>query len=347
MDSPVSTRMRKVTMTDVARMAGCSQATVSFVLNNVPDIKISADTKNKVLKAARVLKYGVTSLNARSGLNAAHSIGFIVDQLATSPESVNAIEGARQASWQDSTVILTAQTMGVAAMEEAVVKTMLHAGVSGLVYMSIFTRQVILPRALLLLPIPVVLLNCYTDAGEFPAIVPDEVEGGKRATQALLKRGRTRIATITGEPFMEASQQRLQGYRVALQTAGYRVDGDIIVEGNWSPTSGYDATKKLLAMRHPPDGIFCQNDKMASGCFEAMREAGLSIGADMSVIGYDDDELCRHLRPQLSTIVLPHREMGSWAIHMLNSEAGKFPTSMHRAHNCEKAECTLIMRNSI
>lgn len=312
---------RKPTMTDVARLAGCSQATVSLVLNNAVGVKISDETRQKVIQAARSLKYGEASPIARPAIDGPVTFGFVVDQMATSPETVNALEGARQSSWQEGIVILASQTMGIRSMEEAAIKSMTRAGVSGLVYMSIFTRRVTLPSALYDLEIPVVLLNCYADDNHFPSVVPNEVEGGRRATLELISRGRRRIACITGEPFMEASLDRLRGYRLALEVAGIQHHPELVMEGNWSPTAGYEATQKLLGLDVRPDAIFCQNDKMASGCFEAIREAGLAVGQDISVVGYDDDELCRHLRPQLSTVVLPHREMGAWAVNALR--AGK------------------------
>jgi LacI family transcriptional regulator len=334
---------RKATMTDVARLAGCSQATVSFVLNNAVGVKISDETRQKVIQAARTLKYGETSPIARPAIDGPASFGFVVDQMATSPETVNALEGARQATWEDGIVILASQTMGIRSMEEAAIRSMKQAGVSGLVYMSIFTRRVTLPAVLYELDIPVVLLNCYADDNHFPSVIPNEIEGGRRATSELIERGRKRIACITGEPFMEASLNRLRGYRRALDEAGIEHEPSLVLEGNWSPTSGYEATQKLLSGDVRPDAIFCQNDKMASGCYEAVREAGLVVGRDISIMGYDDDELCRHLRPQLSTIVLPHREMASWAVNALRAGKRGKPGG-YRPHH---ASVVLVERASI
>ncbi|TGS89760.1 LacI family transcriptional regulator, partial [Mesorhizobium sp. M2D.F.Ca.ET.178.01.1.1] len=109
-------------MTDIARVAGCSQATVSFVLNNSPGIRLSQQTRDRVIEAARSLGYSPPVFSALrpavtpfEGLDGV--IGFAVDQLATSPEAVVAIEGARQASWNAGNVLLVAQTMGDAVME--------------------------------------------------------------------------------------------------------------------------------------------------------------------------------------------------------------------------------------
>lgn len=333
---------KRVTMMDVAKAAGCSQATVSVVLNNVTDIKISPDLRARVLEVARSLGYGLAGPVRRAGLEGLQGscVGFIVDQLATTPEAVNAIEGARHASWENDVTILVAQTQGRAEHERKAVARLLQAGAQGIVYMSIFTRRVSLDPVFEDLPVPLVLLNCYTADNRFPAVVPDEVTGGRMATASLIRKGHTRIGTIVGESFMEAAQDRLAGYRAALAEAKLDYDDRLVAEGNWTPTSGFEATRKLLSLEEPPTAIFCQNDKMAMGCFNAINEAGLRIPADLSVVGYDDDELSRHLRPQLTTLELPHRPMGAWAIAQL---ARKTPAGRHRIH---KVGCTLIERAS-
>ncbi|WP_457578623.1 substrate-binding domain-containing protein [Ensifer adhaerens] len=117
-------------------------------------------------------------------------------------------------------------------------------------------------------------------------------------------------------------------------------DGRLVAEGNWTPTSGYEAMRKLLSLEQPPTAVFCQNDKMAMGCFDAIREFGLRVREDISVMGYDDDELSRHLRPQLTTLELPHCAMGTWAIGQL----AKKPSGHSRA--VHKVTCTLIERAS-
>lgn len=334
---------KRVTMMDVAKAAGCSQATVSVVLNNVTEIKISPDLRARVLGIARELGYGNASPVRRAGLDDLQGgcIGFIVDQLATTPEAVNAIEGARHASWENDVTILVAQTQGRAEHERKAVARLLQAGAQGIVYMSVFTRRVSLDPVFEDLPVPLVLLNCYTSDNRFPAVVPDEVNGGRIATASLIKKGHTRIGTIVGESFMEAAQDRLAGYREALAQAAIAYDDRLVAEGSWTPASGFEATRKLLSLPAPPTAIFCQNDKMAMGCFQAIGEAGLRVPDDISVVGFDDDELSRHLRPQLTTLELPHRPMGGWAIEQL----ARRPHSGH--HRIHKVGCALVLRGSI
>ncbi len=342
---------RRVTMTDIARITGCSQATVSFVLNKAPGVKISEETRARVIEAARSLNYAVTSLAhldtqlEQASVKAVQQsfTAFVIDQLATSPEAVVAIDGVRQASAAEGRIILVAQTMNDPEMEEKTIRTLVEKGASDLIYMTIFTRRVALPLWFENLDIPVILLNCYTSDHRYPSVIPAEIAGGQRATEHLIEHGHRRIATITGEPWMEAARDRRKGYCKALASAQMPLDPALIVEGNWSASSGYEATRKLLSLAERPTGIFCQNDRMAIGCYEALKEAGLVIPDDMSVVGYDDEEISRHLHPQLTTLVLPQRAMGIWAIERLSEPALKGT----QKYPVEKMEGQLIERQSV
>ena len=337
----------RVTMTDIAKAAGCSQAAVSFVLNNTPGMRLSQQTRDRVIEAARELGYAAPVFSTPPGLASASKldgvIGFTVDQLATSPEAVVAIEGARQASWNAGNVLLVAQTMSDPVMEPRAIKALTSSGISALIYMTIFTREVEMPEYFYDLNIPVILLNCYTADYTFPAVVPSEIAGGQTSTKHLIAHGHHRIATITGEPWMQAAQDRLTGYRRALATADIPFDPELVIEGDWSASAGYSATMKLLSLADRPTAIFCQNDRTAIGCYEALKEAGLRIPEDMSVVGYDDEEISRHLVPPLTTSILPHMAMGQWAIEHLDTP----PASRERRHHITKLECSLVKRASV
>ena len=228
-------------------------------------------------------------------------------------------------------------------MERRALDAVMHSETDLLVYATIMTRKVEVPRRLYAAKPPVVLLNCYCDDHAFPSVVPGEVAGGHRATDALIDAGHQRIAIITGELWMDAARDRLKGYRQALATADIPYDPALVREGNWQPSAGYDQTNALMELPRPPTAIFCSNDRMAVGCYEALKERRLAIPGDVSVIGYDDEEVARHLSPQLTTLVLPHREMGRWAVErgltLFANRREKYPVT--------KLECPLIERASI
>ncbi len=339
---------RRVTMTDIAREAGCSQATVSFVLNRTEGIRISPATRDRVIEAARNLGYAPTGLahqQPQHALGTDGMIGFAVDQLATSPEAVVAIEGARQAAWGAGNIVLVAQTMSDPVMEPRTIQALTAQGVDALIYMAIFTREIVAPQILYELAVPVILLNCYTADQAFPSVVPSEIAGGQKATRHLIEHGHRRIGTILGESWMDAAQDRLQGYRRALATADIPFDPELLVAGDWSASAGYHGTRQLLALEERPTAIFCQNDRTAIGCFEALKEAGLRIPQDISVVGYDDEEISRHLHPRLTTSVLPHRAMGQWAIEQL--EIMEPAQTGRKRYPIIKLECPLVSRESV
>jgi LacI family transcriptional regulator len=333
---------KRVTMTDVAQTAGCSQSTVSVVLNGTPGIKISKETRKRVADAVTALGYRHQKSLPRRGTGI-RQIAMIYDQIATSPEPIVSIDGAREEAWRTGHVLAAFQTYNDAEMEPRTIDIVLRNRVDAIIYATVMTRQITVPAALYNVGIPVVLLNCFSSDRHFPAVVPGEVAGGHMATNALIETGHRRIAHITGEMWMDAARDRLKGYREALATADIPYDADLVVEGNWLPSSGYEGTRALMSLPNPPTAIFCANDRMAVGCYEALKELGLRIPDDVSVIGYDDDEVARHLSPALSTLVLPHRSMGRWAVE----KALSFSDGRREKYHVVKFECPVIERDSI
>lgn len=329
-------------MTDVARLAECSQSTVSVVLNNTPAIHISPTTRERVFAAARQLKYEIARSATVPGERPLQ-VAVVFDRIATSPEAVVSIDGIREASWATGHVVTICETLDNPEMERRAFDAVMHDETDLVVYATIMTRKVDVPRRLHAAKPPVVLLNCYSDDRSFPSVVPGEIAGGHRATDALIEAGHQRIAIITGELWMDAARDRLKGYRQALATADIPYDPALVREGNWQPSAGYEQTNLLMDLPRPPTAIFCSNDRMAVGCYEALKERQLSIPGDVSVIGYDDEEVARHLSPQLTTLVLPHREMGRWSVErgftLSSNRREKYPVT--------KLECPLIERASI
>lgn len=337
-----SAARRRVTMTDVARLAECSQSTVSVVLNSSPGISISASTRDRVYAAAKELGYEVPRSQFSQSARPAQ-VAVIFDRIATSSEAVVAVDGIREGAWATGHVVMVCETLNDPEMENRVLDALLHNETDLVIYATIMTRKVAVPPRLYGIEPTVVLLNCYTENHAFPSVIPGEVAGGHRATDTLVGLGHRRIAIITGEMWMDASRDRLQGYRQALATADIPFDPTLVREGNWQTSAGYEHTHALLGLDRPPTAIFCSNDQMAIGCYEALKERGLAIPDDISVIGFDDEEFARHLSPQLTTLVLPHREMGLWAIE--NGLGGA--VSKRQRYPVTKLECPLIERQSI
>ncbi len=260
----------------------------------------------------------------------------MLDEIATSPFAAISIEGVQEEAWKNDIIVEVVMTGGDAQYEAEVLKKWGHDGVVGVIYSSILTREAKPPDALS--RHRAVMLNCYDDAGRYPSVVPAERRGGEEATKVLLAAGHRRIAFITGENWMEASDQRMEGYERALRAARIPVDPALIVEGNFLPSGGREATLKLMSGKSRPDAIFCANDLMAVGCYEALKELGEKIGETIAVMGYDDQEIAQHLSPSLTTVLLPHREMGQWCVKEL-LKSNVEPTIV-------RLECPVVIRES-
>lgn len=327
----------RVTMKDVALEAGVSQSTVSFVLNGLEDMRISAETRRRVLEAVNKLGYR-RRMAGRPPKNAGHDvIGLMFDELTTSSFAAISIEGVQEEAWKQDVLVEVVMTGGDRSYEAAVLRKWANDRVRGVIYGSILTHQVTPPDALAMHR--AVLLNCYDADRRFASVVPAERRGGEVATRALIEAGHRRIAFISGEPWMEASDQRMEGYERALRAAGIPVDPSLVVEGNFLASSGRTATLRLLKRGAKPDAIFCANDLMAIGCYEALKENGIKVGEDIAVMGYDDQEIAQHLHPPLSTVLLPHREMGQWAAEAILSDEELKPEQV-------RLECPLVPRAS-
>lgn len=335
-------RPRGPTMTEVAAAAGVSQTTVSLVLNNAAGARLLEETRQRVLEAAQALGYRLVRRGPLAqSIAGATAIGFVVNEMSTDPWTAIAMDGAREKAWEYGLTISAAVTRGDAELEAAVLDQMASQPLLGLIYGTIHTQRVAPPPALR--GLPTVLLNCYAADRSLPSIVPGEVSGGHTAAWRLIRAGHRRIGFIMGEAMMDASRDRLKGYRHALAAADLPFDPDLVRPGNWEPSAGYEQTFALMRLSHPPTAIFCANDLMAVGAIEALHELGRRIPQDVAVIGYDDRELAQFTHPPLTTVLLPHFEMGAQAASYLIDHAGRPALRPPQI----KVECPLIERRSV
>jgi LacI family transcriptional regulator len=304
-------------MIDVARMAGVSQSSVSLVLNKMMGARISDATRDRVMDVAREIGYQLPAGRRQERIGSERNvIAYLVDEISTSPHPVVTLDGARDTGWEAGCLVQTYVTRSNPELEAATIERVRRdPNVLGVIYSTIFTRMVSPPAGLE--NFPTVLLNCYTQDRRMHSIVPGEVAGAFVATQHLISHGHRRIGFINGEPWMDASADRLKGYRQALATADIAFDPLLVRHGDWLPLKGYELALELLRLRNPPSALFCANDLMAIGALEAASELGLNVPEDVSVMGYDDQELARYTHPPLSTLTLPNYEMGSRASELL------------------------------
>lgn len=334
-------RKRPATMADIAQVAGVSRTTVSFVLNERTDVMIPAATRDRVQKVAAGLGY---RRNAAARALATQSSGLLglVTEIVTSPFAADVIRGAQQRAWEQERFLLIAPSEDEHAMDALAIEKLLEQRVEGILLAAAWHRAISVPDAAK--DVPCVLVNCYDEKGEFPAVVPDEVTGGRRAAAALIDAGHERIGHITLTPGIPAQIGRLEGFRAELQESGLGLDDDLVRLGDATAESGYLAGRELLERTDRPTAIFCGNDRIAMGLYDAAKDLGLSIPGDLSVVGFDDQEiLAAYLRPKLTTVALPFAGMGAAGVSMLTSLTAGRPIQDARV----LIDCPLRTRSSV
>ena len=336
------------TMWDVARAAGVSQATVSLVLSGKQGSRVSEETAEQVLRAVSDLGYraNATARALRDGY--AEMVGLIGDKVASAPFAGQIVEGAQDRAWQDDQLLIVADTGGSADLERAAVGRMLSHQVKRFIYASMYNRPVTVPDELR--HFDVVVLNAIDPTGEFWSVSPDEIRGGREATEHLLAAGHRRIGFINIAPVdskLPAAAGRHEGYRAALRDAGVEYDRSLVRFGGGATPYGGAFGAELAALSDPPTAIFCANDRTAWGVCQALTERGLRIPEDMSIVGFDNqDLLAPYMRPALTTMNLPFREMGSVAVDLLLTD-GAARTTANRGHRVVQLHCELVERESV
>ncbi len=334
-------RSRAVTMKDVADHAGVSRTAVSLVLNDRHDITLAPETRLRVLEAAAELGYRPNA-GARALAQQRSDWYGLVTEIVTAPFAVDVIKGAQDRAMTDGKYLLIASTESDPTAETAAIERLLEQRVEGLIYAATWHRGVVVPE--IAREVPTVLVNCFDEAGYFPAIVPDERAGGHRATERLLGAGHRRIGFINLDHGIPAAIGRREGYLSALREAGIEPDDALEVTGHATADSGFTATEQLLDLPEPPTAIFCANDRMAMGAYDAIKERGLRIPHDVAVIGFDNQELiAAYLRPGLTTVALPFEQMGAIGVDLLAAITAGEPTDT----KIVTVDCPLLERSSV
>ncbi|MDF9752367.1 LacI family DNA-binding transcriptional regulator [Arthrobacter sp. ES3-54] len=331
-------RHQPVTLRQVAEAAGVSTATVSLVVNKKKAARISDETRKRVRDAIQDLGYRPNAMAQTLVSGSSRFIGLVADAIATTPFAGQIIHGAQDEAWKHGYALLIANTEGNRELETDAIAMMLEYKVRGILYSTWFHRATDIPASLR--ESDFVLVNCFSAEPGTRAVVPDEIQGGRSATEVLLKHGHRRIAFINATIPAPAKDGRLQGYKEALEAEGIPFDAGLVLEAYPDQEGGYGATEELL--KRDVTAVYCYNDRMAMGLYDGLREQGLSIPDDIAVVGFDNQEvIAAHLRPPLSTVSLPHYELGAAGVRMLlglDEAQDSGPAKIH---------CPTVERNSV
>lgn len=324
--SPTSKPQKKrVTLADVAKAAGLSRTAASMILTGRPDTRLSADAHAKVMKAAADLGYR-PNLAARSlRTDRSQSIAFISDVVATTRFATGLIRGAMEAAERANHIMFVMETGGEPSRESKATAAALDRQVDGIIFASMRAREVFLPD--LPASTPAVMLNA-TNPDIQTSVLPDEFEGGRSAVRLLVEAGvRSGIALLGQSDSAEAGlfrsetvARRVRGIQHEMRSHGLSFAAEESC-WNWEPDEGYKLARKIL--RSSPDvrALLCMNDRLAFGAYQAIADLGLTVPEDISVVSFDNDDLATYLRPALTTIALPHEQMGRRAVELLLASA--------------------------
>ena len=189
------------------------------------------------------------------------------------------------------------------------------------------------------------LANCYVRGDVITSFVPDEVQGGRSATELLLENGHRRVGFINSSLSAPATTGRLRGYRAALKHYGIAYEPELVATALPEQEGGYLAGGRLLDLADPPSAVFCYNDRMAMGFYDLLRDQALRVPHDVAVVGFDNQEIiAAHLRPALSTVALPHYELGYESVNWLLDQDLSGDSALSSRI---RVECPRVVRESV
>ncbi|GAC1366901.1 MAG: LacI family DNA-binding transcriptional regulator [Ktedonobacteraceae bacterium] len=302
------------TIASIAATAGVSIPTVSRVLHNRPDV--APETRRRVERI--IEESGFVRKRSKNG---AQKKSRIIDVLIPGIDSLYSLEivrGVEEALERTESRLALSATHDSFQMEQRwLAKVLNGAATDGAILVLAHGPQQYFDT-LRRNKIPFVVVDQRGELGpDVPSVGATNWFGGRTATEYLISLGHRRIAVITGPPNLRACQDRLAGYRAALESASIPGDPILIRSGAFVQQGGYEQACALLDLPEPPTAIFAGNDVQAMGVYSALRARGLSVPEDMSVIGFDDVAIASIVTPALTTVRQPLIEMGRVATTML------------------------------
>jgi len=309
-------------MRDVAEMVGVSKQTVSAVINNKPGI--TKETRDRVLAAIETLGYRPDSIARSLATGRTHTIAFIAADMSA-PFIGTLVVAAEDYAHSCGYSLVLYNTHDDGEREAAYFAAAVQRGVDGVLFISATDQNVGLD-AVRATGIPAVAIDRVPVAHRGPSVTLDNVETGRLAAEHLTGLGHTRIAHIGGPQTVLMSRQRLQGFQQLLEARGVAPRLHVETVENWAYQDGYDAMQRILTKGSSPTAVFAAGDALAIGAMRAIRETGLGVPEDISVVGVDDLDIAAFQNPPLTTIRQSITELAVLGLQLLfDILAGKEP----------------------
>jgi LacI family transcriptional regulator len=305
-----------VTLRDVARRAGVHAGTASRALNPATRSLVNPETAEKVVRAAEELGYRPNPLARGLKTNRSFTIGVVVPDL-TNPLFPPIVRGIEDALASVGYTALLANTDNEPEKERLHFQTMKDRQVEGFI-MATAERDHPLIEDAMAADVPIVLVNRTVDSSSVYAVITDDHRGSALAVDHLVGLGHERIAHIVGPERYSTGKARHRGFIDAMKGARLRPDRKIIrFTRTFTESEGARVFRKLLGEGKDFTAVFAGNDLLALGCYDVMAEAGLRCPDDISIVGFNDIPFLDKLRPPLTTVRIPHYELGRRATDLI------------------------------
>jgi len=305
--------MKKATITDVAKKANVSVATVSRVINNQGGVR--EETEKKITDAIKELNY-VRNAVARSMVKKeTKTIAVIIPDICN-PFFSEVVAGIERKAVDKGYFTMLSSTNESKMIERKIVNNIIERGVDGVIVTTADESGDQL-TALFEQNIPVIAVDRLVRNHEVDTVIVGNREGSYEAIQHLITEGHERIAIIRGPQNTTPGLERYKGYLQALEEYDIEVDQSLIWDGNFKEDSGYLATKNFAQLKNPPTAIFSSNNLMSIGALKAMQDFNWELGKDVSFISFDDIEIATFTNPKITTVSRPMRQIGEVAFQLL------------------------------
>ncbi|NLY90497.1 MAG: LacI family transcriptional regulator [Firmicutes bacterium] len=302
-----------VTISDIAKAANVTKATVSYVINNKPGV--SEETRQKILKIMKEMNYHPNAVARGLAGKSTEMLGLIIPDISDH-FYVQVVRGVEKTANLYNFTLNLCTTHAIPEKEQEMVDLFTNGRVDGIILMTYFLDLDYIIN-LKKRKIPFVLIDSTFDDKSIYSVNVDNFEAGYKATEYLIKLGHKRIAFVGGPQSSNDSLLRFRGYRQALNDYGLSYTEDLFCQGNFKREGGYQAFFTLQQIQPNPTAVFAANDQMAIGVLSAARAAGLKVPQELSIIGCDDIEASSLVEPALTTIKQPIEEMGKRATEMI------------------------------
>jgi len=320
---------KEVTIYDVAKVLNVSPSTVSRGLKNHPHIR--KETKKTIIAMAKEMGYQQNKFASNLRQKHTNTIGVVVPKL-DSYFMATVISGIEKITAQNGYGLIISQSQESWKKEISCISTLFNSRVDGLLVSLAFdTKNLEHFNILLNKDIPVVFFDRVTDCNGCISIVIDNYKAGYEATSHLIEQGCKRIVHIGGNLLRNVYSERFRGYKQALTDNKIEFEQNLVVICDMSGRASTDAAKKILKMLPRPDGIFTSNDTTAVAAMVELERAGVIIPDEIAVVGFNNDPISQVIRPNLTTVDYPARQVGEIAATSLinklkNSESANFST---------------------